>query len=169
MVGARVRDDGVPDDGRVGRVGARGGGPVGRDVDEDLLRVPREEGGEVGLEGELYDGILFLLGGVVVRAALDTIQVRMQRLALGGGRGAAKSAEDRGLEERLHLDIVGADDAAGRARGEEVGGGDEGAEDARDGGEEAEDVLEAGEGGVHAGRRADALAEVGKRGICRTK
>lgn len=53
MVGARARDDGVPDDGLVGLVGGvagdGGGGPLGRDVDEELLRVPGEERREVGV------------------------------------------------------------------------------------------------------------------------
>ena len=73
MVRAGTGDDGVPDDGLVGRVGrARAVGPLGRHVDEDLLRVPGEERAEVGVEAELNDGVLFLLGGVVVRAAADS-------------------------------------------------------------------------------------------------
>lgn len=41
VVGARARDDGVPDDGLIRLV--RAAGPLGRDVDEELLRVPGEE------------------------------------------------------------------------------------------------------------------------------
>lgn len=76
MVGARGGDDGVPDDGAVGGLGALGGvgvGPLGRDVDEELFGVPGEEGGEVGVEGEADGGVLFLLGGVVVGAALVSV------------------------------------------------------------------------------------------------
>lgn len=73
VVRARGRDDGVPDDGAVGGLGALGGvgvRPLGRHVDEELLGVPGEEGGEVGVEGEADRGVLFFLGGVVVGAAL---------------------------------------------------------------------------------------------------
>ena len=53
MVGAGRGDDGVPYYGLVlgdiaVDVGCGGRGPLGRDVDEDLLGVPVEEGGEVG-------------------------------------------------------------------------------------------------------------------------
>lgn len=79
MVGARARDDGVPDDGLVGLVRAvgdarRGRGPLGRDVDEELLGVPGEQRREVGVERELDDGILFLFGTVVVRPALYSVR-----------------------------------------------------------------------------------------------
>lgn len=73
VVGARVRDDGVPDHGLVHDAVVDLGGPFGGDVHEELLRVPGEEGGQVGVEGELDDGVLFLLGGVVVGTALDSV------------------------------------------------------------------------------------------------
>ncbi len=77
VVGAGVGDDAVPDDGLVRGVGRRpvraggGGGPLGRHVDKHLLRVPREEAREVGVEAELDDGVLLLLAAVVVRTAAD--------------------------------------------------------------------------------------------------
>lgn len=71
VVGTRVGDDGVPDDSLVG--GIAGAWPLGSDVDEELLSVPCEEGREVGFEGELDDGVLLLLGAVVVRTTLDTV------------------------------------------------------------------------------------------------
>lgn len=79
MVGARARDDGVPDDGLVGLVrvvvsGAviRGSSsrPLGRHVDEELLGVPREQRREVGVERELDHGVFFPLVAVVMRLAL---------------------------------------------------------------------------------------------------
>jgi hypothetical protein len=71
VVGARVGDDGVPDDSLVG--GIARAGPLGGDVDEELLSVPCEEGRKVGFEGELDDGILLLLGAVVMRPTLDAV------------------------------------------------------------------------------------------------
>ena len=74
MVGAWVGDDLVPDDSLVGSVDARlWGGPFGRHVDEDLLSVPCEEGGQIGVKGELDDSVLLLLGAIVVRSALDSV------------------------------------------------------------------------------------------------
>lgn len=73
MIGAGARDDGVPDDGRVGGVCAGRRGPFGRDVDEELFRVPCEQGGEVRVEGELDDGVFFFFGRVVVGAAFDAV------------------------------------------------------------------------------------------------
>ena len=69
VVGARARDDAVPDDGAVGRVvvGAAAR-PLGRHVDEELLCVPGEEGGQVCVQRELDDGVFLLLRGVVVRS-----------------------------------------------------------------------------------------------------
>jgi hypothetical protein len=65
VVGARARDDGVPDDGLVGLVhGVEAGrrrGPLGRYVDEELLRVPGEQRRQVRVERELDYGILLLL------------------------------------------------------------------------------------------------------------
>lgn len=75
VVGARARDDAVPDDGLVGLVRAGGGGPLGRDVDEELLGVPREQRRKVRVERELDDGVLLLLRAVVVRPALDSVFV----------------------------------------------------------------------------------------------
>lgn len=58
VVGARVRNDLIPDDGRVGAiVGCR---PVGRDIDEDLLGVPSKEGLEVCVKGESENGVFLL-------------------------------------------------------------------------------------------------------------
>lgn len=77
VVGARARDDGVPDDGLVGLVGRSagdgGGGPLGGDVDEELLGVPGEERREVGVQRELDDGVLLLLRAVVVRPAFHSV------------------------------------------------------------------------------------------------
>lgn len=127
MIRARARDDGVPDDSLVGgvvAVGARGG-PLGRDVDEDLLRVPREERRQVGFEGELEDSVLLLLVAIVVRASADD------------------------------LNVLGREGARGRAVREDVGDGDEAGEDEGDGREEAEDGLDAGEAAVHDGELGD--------------
>lgn len=65
----------VPDDGFGGRGGVWGFGVWigGGDPEEDLLGVPVEEGGEVGVEGEGDVGVFFTLGGVVVRAALGAV------------------------------------------------------------------------------------------------
>lgn len=92
VVGARVGDDGIPDDGRVGHiVGSR---PFGSNIDEDLLRVPVEEAREVGVEGEADDGVLFLLGGVVVRAALNAIMEILLSARLLTSSGASWSASE---------------------------------------------------------------------------
>lgn len=72
MVGAGARDDVVPDDGLVG--GVFRAGPFGGYVDEDLLGVPGEERGEVGVEGELDDGVFFLFRAVVMRTASDSMK-----------------------------------------------------------------------------------------------
>ena len=73
VVGAGVGDDGVPDDGLVGGIDPSfRGGPLGRHVDKDLLGVPCEQRRQVGVEGELDDGVLLLLRAVVVGAALDS-------------------------------------------------------------------------------------------------
>ena len=78
MVGAGGGDDGVPYYGLVlgdiaGDGGGRGGRPLGGDVDEDLLGVPVEEGGEIGFEGELDYGVFFFFGTVVVWSAADAV------------------------------------------------------------------------------------------------
>lgn len=70
MVGAGVGNDAIPDDGRVGVVLLAG--PVGSDVYKHLLGVPCEEARKVGFEGESQNRVFLLLGGVVMRAALDT-------------------------------------------------------------------------------------------------
>jgi len=86
VVGARARDDGVPDDSLVRLVHVvagtgRGRGPLGRHVDEDLFRVPREQRREIGVERELDYGIFLFLGAVVVRSTSDSVVLRMcQRL-----------------------------------------------------------------------------------------
>ena len=73
VVSAGARDDAVPDDGLIRRVCRAGGvGPLGRDVHEQLLRVPCKEGAEVGVEVELDDGVFFLFGGVVVWPTTNT-------------------------------------------------------------------------------------------------
>lgn len=77
MVGGGARDDGVPDDGTVGlvrgdAVGGGGRGPLGCDVDEELLGVPGKERGQVGVEGKLYYSIFLFLRAVVVRPALHS-------------------------------------------------------------------------------------------------
>jgi hypothetical protein len=75
VVCRRARDDGIPDNRlvRVQGLVLRGAiGPRRGDVDEDLLGVPGEEGGEVSGEGEADRGIFFFLVGVVVWAAPDS-------------------------------------------------------------------------------------------------
>jgi hypothetical protein len=49
------------------------GRPNGRHVDEDLLGVPGEQGGEVSVERKADIGVLFFLFGVVVWATSYTI------------------------------------------------------------------------------------------------
>lgn len=71
VVGGGAGDDVVPDNGGVG--GVLGGRPLGGDIDEDVLGVPGEERREIGLERELDNGVLLLLGAVVVGAALDSV------------------------------------------------------------------------------------------------
>ena len=73
VVSAGIRDNAIPDDGRVGRILAWCARPLGRDVYEELLGVPREERRQIGVEGEFDDGILFLFGRVVVRPTLDAV------------------------------------------------------------------------------------------------
>lgn len=119
MIRARVRNNSVPNHGLVGRI-VHPRRPLSGYVHEQLLRVPRKERREVRLEGEFEDGVLLLLGAVVVRPALD------------------------------NLDVCGGNEGGGwRAGGEQVGHRDEGAEDERDCCEEAEDVLDASKGAVH--------------------
>lgn len=84
MVGAGVADDAVPDDGRV--CGVVGAGPVGGNVDEEVLCVPGEEAGQVCLEGEANHGIFFLFRAVVMRTALDTVGKAGQQMAPSEGR-----------------------------------------------------------------------------------
>lgn len=73
MVRARICDDGIPDHRFIDQLPRRGGGirPVGGDIDENLLGVPGEEGGEVCGEREADVGVLFAFGGVVVGSAAD--------------------------------------------------------------------------------------------------
>lgn len=75
MVGAGRGDDAVPDDGFVGRIclGVVEHWPLSRYVNKDLLGVPREERGEVGVEREVDDGVFFLFAGVVVRSTSDAL------------------------------------------------------------------------------------------------
>lgn len=119
MIGARRCDDAIPDDSLVGSgIGrnclARGsrGGPLGRDVDEQLFSVPCEERREVRVERELDDGVFLLFAAVVVGAPAHDLEV-----------GRFETVYD------------------GRAGRNEVGEGDEGCDDEGDGGEEAEGVL----------------------------
>jgi hypothetical protein len=110
VVGARARDDGVPDDGLVRLVHvAVAGGPLGRHVDEHLFRVPREQRREVGVERELDYGIFLLLGAVVVRPALDSVVcARVSDFSFKhnsnlssqqGGKSEAKETEREGGRE----------------------------------------------------------------------
>lgn len=73
VVGARRRDDGVPDDGAAGLVRRRGRRPLGGHVDEELLGVPGEQRREVGVQRELDDCVFLLPGRVVVRPAFDSV------------------------------------------------------------------------------------------------
>lgn len=51
VIGAGAGNDGVPDNGFVGSVGAGlGAGPLRRHVDEKLLSVPCEERGQIGVQ-----------------------------------------------------------------------------------------------------------------------
>jgi hypothetical protein len=86
MVCARVGDDAIPYNGRVCNVLTLGRGPVGGHVDKDLFRVPCEEAGEVGVEGELDDGVFFLFAAVVVWTTLDSANGKL--LDTGHGTGA---------------------------------------------------------------------------------
>lgn len=143
MVGARIRDNTIPNDGRVcGVLRAR---PFCCYVYEDFFRVPVEEAREIGVEGESNDGVLLLLGAVVVRAALDTI---FYPLWLAFGNSVWSIVHSGGL----HLKAVGLDDARWCSGSEEVGGSDEGAKEAGYCCEEAEDILNSGEAVVHGGR-----------------
>lgn len=87
MVTARRRDDRVPDHGLVGRIVVLGRGPLGRDVGKDLLCVPGEEGGEVGVKGEFDDGVFFLFRRVVIRAAFHRLELGCFEDVDGGGAG----------------------------------------------------------------------------------
>ena len=69
MIGTGACNDLVPDDSLVCRV--VGAGPLGSDIDKDLLGVPCEESSQIGIQVESNDGIFLLLGTVVVRSALD--------------------------------------------------------------------------------------------------
>lgn len=98
VISAGVRDDGIPDDSLIGGIhAALRGRPLGSHVDEDLLRVPGEELGQVRIEGELDDRVLLLDAGVVVWATLDDLEVldlegaggRALRVQVGGGDEAS--------------------------------------------------------------------------------
>lgn len=71
--GAVGRDDGVPDHGLGGWDGGGGGGVDGGDVQEDLLRVPVEEGAQVCVEVELDVCVFLTLGAVVVWSTFDSV------------------------------------------------------------------------------------------------
>lgn len=135
-------DDGVPDNGLGGRdCGGRGGGVRGGDVEEDLLSVPVEEGGQVcdlgqwcysmgvrmlfatrtGIQVELDMRVFFSLRAVIVRSALDDLHV-------------------------LELQA-----STGRLRDEQHAHGDCGRDCERGGCEEAEDILEANHRRMHVG------------------
>jgi hypothetical protein len=55
-------------------VGLVGRGVSGVDVDEDLLGIPVEERGEVGVEVEAELRVFFAFRGVVVWAALGSLR-----------------------------------------------------------------------------------------------
>ena len=81
MVSAGRSNYAVPDNGLVGGGVTGDGGaigcgrrPFGRNVDEELLGVPCEQGRQIGVKGELYDGVFFLLAAVVVRTSADSVQ-----------------------------------------------------------------------------------------------
>lgn len=170
VVGAGRRDDGVPDDGAVGGLGALGGvgvGPLGRDVDEELLRVPGEEGGEVGVEGEADGGVLFLFGGVVVGAALVSggalvfIVLFSWFFGVGveGGVVLKKGMWRDGGWRRgdVHLVRLGNDLPAGSPRRYEVRQRDEERDDEGGRREQPEGVLDARERVVHRDARGTPL------------
>ena len=90
MVCTRAGDDRIPDDSLIRSICRR---PRSGHVDEDLFRVPGEEGGEVGGEGEADVCVFFLLSGVVVWSAPDAVAVYVlvgtittDRLELGWDR-----------------------------------------------------------------------------------
>lgn len=97
----------------------------GRDVDEQLLGVPGEEGAEIRVEVELDLCVFLAFGRVVVRAAFDDLDVADGDCGRGGGCGGREGEEG---EESDY-------------RGEGEGAG----------GHEPEGILEAGEGVVHCG------------------
>lgn len=112
MVRRGAGNDAVPDDGLVGcvRTGSRRW-PLGGHVHKHLFGVPGKQARQVGVEAELDDGVLFLLGGVVVRSSLDDLYVG-------------------GLEE-----------TRGFAGGQKVGRGDQRGDDEGDGGKKPEGIL----------------------------
>jgi hypothetical protein len=148
VVGARTGDDGVPDYGLVGRVvRASRVGPLGRHVDEDLLRVPGEERAEVGVEAELYDGVFFFLGRVIVWAAADSETYSV--------RGAIKVEWGRWLlriDGGLHLDVCCLQCPAWYSWSQEVGSCYECRDGEGDCGEEPKGVLHPYQRGVHGGQ-----------------
>ncbi len=76
-MGYGIRDDAVPNDGLVvgGHVDGRravGIGPFGRHPDEDLLSVPAEQAGQVGVEVEADVCVLGARWRVPVAAAFES-------------------------------------------------------------------------------------------------
>lgn len=103
-----------------------------------------EEAREVGVEGEADDGVLFLLGRVVVRAALDAILAlaRSARLLISILVGLL-------AREYSHLQAVGLDDTGWSPGGEQIRGGDKDAKEAGYRCEEAKNILDSCEAVIH--------------------
>lgn len=134
------RNDGIPhDDLRVRnvlRVLRRVGGG---DVREDLLGVPVEEGGQVGIEVEGDVGVFLALRAVIVRAALDAVfwsAAHISFMTVGD----------------LHSDVLQLESGRWVLRAQQDADGDGGGDCKGDGSEEAEDILDADETGMHDGR-----------------
>lgn len=89
-----------------------------------------------------------------MRPALDAEPSAVSRFPPAHLAGACQTANSQEKGQNLHLDVLRRQGARGRAGGKQVGGGDEGGEDAGDGGEEAKDVLHAHKRGVHGGKGA---------------
>lgn len=84
-------------------------------------------------------------------AALYTVQASVSR-AVSEKRLFSRVFRVELDARHIHLKILWLHDARWGARGEQIGSGNEGTENAGDGGKEAEDILDASETVVHDGQ-----------------